>query len=661
MKTTLQLSLISAALLSQLNAQNITLKPLEISSTAIKTDELKSTDAVEVYTQEDIEKAHVQNIYEFLNQETSVTSTPNYGNPFAQQLDIHGYGTSTGNQNIVITIDGRRINNIDLVPQLLSLISPSAIKKIEIIKSSGIVIGGDGANAGVINITTKQENAKEVSFYMGTYGLVDGSFYVGHKSDSLSISVMGEAQKNDGIRDIDTDGNKDENSQGVGSFHLAYTPMEELELRAGASFSKSSVIYAGALTEAEYDQDPTQMGTRTSNKQGYDTRVLEAGVSYFISDAIALKFDAANERKTSNYDSLYTNTNVYNSRADYVYNSAKVTLEYDSDSLSLVTGVDAFNGERDSSSYSDFGFGASQTASITSKNNIAAFFMSRFNFGSSSLKAGFRHEKVSYEYSEVGKNLKDDYSLNGAELGYNYTFNETKSLFLNYAHAYQAPDIDRFFSTTYPAPAFQPVVGFNEFIDPMTSDSITLGYNQISSTNKFKISAYYIALKNEIYYEPVTFKNTNIDKSHKYGLDLYDKYIIISQLNISLNYNYVQAIIDEEREGTNDYSGKKLPGVSDHNLKAALTYLPNKNTSMTLSHVYRSEAYAANDFNNDFSQKQDAFNSTDISATYAKDNWEIFAKINNLFDVKNGLWIKDDAIYPVNFTRTALAGFKLKY
>ena len=47
--------------------------------------------------------------------------------------------------------------------------------------------------------------------------------------------------------------------------------------------------------------------------------------------------------------------------------------------------------------------------------------------------------------------------------------------------------------------------------------------------------------------------------------------------------------------------------------------------------------------------------------TYAKKNWEIFAKINNLFNQNNGLWIRDDAIYPVNFTTTAIAGFKLKY
>jgi iron complex outermembrane receptor protein len=144
-------------------------------------------------------------------------------------------------------------------------------------------------------------------------------------------------------------------------------------------------------------------------------------------------------------------------------------------------------------------------------------------------------------------------------------------------------------------------------------------------------------------------------------VDIYDKWLITDAYNLVLNYNYVQAIIDDEKEGTDDYAGNKLPGVSDHSIKATLSYLPTKHTTLCLSQTYRSEAYAADDFANNFEQKQDAYNTTDISATYTKDNYEYFAKINNLFDQSNGLWVKDDAIYPVNFSRTVLAGLKLKF
>jgi iron complex outermembrane receptor protein len=153
-------------------------------------------------------------------------------------------------------------------------------------------------------------------------------------------------------------------------------------------------------------------------------------------------------------------------------------------------------------------------------------------------------------------------------------------------------------------------------------------------------------------------KNTNIDKSHKYGLDLSDQWIINEQLALNANYNYVQALIDTEHQNGEVYDGKKLPGVSDHNVKVTFSYLPNTNTTLALTQVYRSSAYAQEDFANNFTQKQEAYHSTNLSVTYAKDNYEMFAKINNLFDQSNGIWINNDEIYPVDFTTTFTAGLK---
>lgn len=642
------LSLLTAGLLQTIVAKEVQLEPLEVTSTAIKTDELKSTDAVEIYTAEDIEKAHVQNVYEFLNQNTSVITAPGYGNPFTQKIDMRGYGIGDGYQNTVITINGRKMNNVDMVPQLLGTISPDSIKRIEIIKSSGIVTGGDGANAGVINITTKQSNEKEVTLYGGTYNTKDASFYLGHKTDTLSISANAEAQSNGGIRHVTLNNDKDQSKLATGTLNLAYTPIEELELRAGASFARTDVFYAGYLTKNEYEKDPTQATTLGyESHQKYDTDTMSLGASYFINEQMSVNVDGNHEKKKSQY--------VPYSPAYYTYDSAKASFDYENDLLFLTIGADIFNGERD-------GYG-----SKTSKNNLAGYIMSRFNLSNSTIKAGYRYETVSYEYRATGPSLKEDHQLNGAELGYNYTIDSENSLYANYSHSYQAPDIDRFFSTTYPPPTYTPVVSFNGFIDPMQANNYTLGYNNLQASNKFKISLFYIDLKNEIYLSPdpsgFTYgTNTNIDKSHKYGLDIYDKWLITPKWNLALNYNYVQAIIDDEVSNYGeDYSGNKLPGVSDHNVKATIHYLPSQFTTLGLTQVYRSEAYAANDFNNNFSQKQDAYMSTDISVTYSRDTYEVFAKINNLFNQKNGLWIKDDVIYPINFTTTAIAGLKLKF
>ena len=377
--------LLSLAALSALtytvSASTVTLEPLTVTSTAIKTDELRSTDAVEVYTAEDIKKAHVQNVYEFLNQQTSIIAMPSYGNPFTQKLDMRGYGISDGHQNIVITINGRRMNNVDSVPQLLSSISPESIEKIEIIKSSGIVTGGDGANAGVINITTKKSNNKEITIYGGTYvnsgitgivegpyGVRDASFYVGHATDLFSISANGEIQKDDGMRNIDAADNKDKSSLKQGGLDLTLTPIEELELRAGLSVTRTEVVYGGSMTQAEFDEDPFQQGTvdygfgpspSSATEQEYSSDAFNLGMSYYINSSLTFNIDGFSEQKRSEYIS-------YDYIADYAYNSAKASLDYNSDLLALSVGVDLFNGTRDSHA------NAYAVANSTDKENIAA-------------------------------------------------------------------------------------------------------------------------------------------------------------------------------------------------------------------------------------------------------------------------------------------------
>lgn len=637
MKKKILLSLLASTILV---AGEIELAPLSITSTAIKTDELRSTDAVEIYSAEDIENANVQNIYEFLNQQTSVITMPSYGNPFSQRLDMRGYGIGDGYQNIVITIDGRKINNIDMVAPLLSAISPTSIERLEIIKSSGIVASGDGANAGAINIITKRKSTKEITVYGGTHGTAAGSFYLGHRNEKLFVSANGEAQKSDGVRNINSSGDKDESSLTTAALNISYTPIDELELRAGVSFARTDVIYSSYLSLNEYEND-IKKPTGTINEQWYDTDALSLGISWYINDKLSLKIDGGREKKESiyNYQSPFFS---YTSTTDYDYNSFASTLDYVDDMFSLTFGYDRFNGNLVNSN------------NDLTKINDALFFMSEFYLGKSTLKAGYRYEDVSFE-SKTGEDQED--KLHGVEIGYNYALDKESSLFANYSHSFESSSVDRLFRWSTGA--------FMGYVEPSKANNYTIGFNYIKPNNKFKVSLFYIDLKDEIYYysDPtyVSSRNTNIDKSHKYGLDIYDKWLISDKFNAALNYNYIRAKIDTEVENGEDYSGNDLPGVSDHNIKATLSYLANKNTTLALTQVYRSEAYAANDFNNNFAQKQAAYKSTDISLTYTKDSLELFAKINNLFNQKNGLWVQDDAIYPMNFTTTATAGFKLKF
>jgi iron complex outermembrane recepter protein len=632
-----------------LEAQDVSLDDLTVTSTPLHDTELNAPAAVEVYTAEEIEKSHVQSVYEFLNLQTSVFAIPNYGNPMTQNIDMHGYGLENGYENIVVTVNGRRLNNIDMVPQLLSAISPANVERLEIVKGSGVVLNGNGANAGAINIITKENPSNAVSFYGGIYNTYDAAFQVSHTEGMLNVSATGEAYHTAGTRHIDAAQDRDEQTLADGTLNVTLTPTDALELRLGFAAARTNASYGSALTLDQYQADPAQPGTYPSPAyQQYSTDTLSAGITYLAGHNITLNLDAAREKKRMNADMpVYT----YQSVTDYDYRTLKASAEYNDRGLQLIGGADLFDGTANLSSvYAGYASGAK-----TSEKNLAGYVLAQYRTGSHTFKAGYRYERVTYDFSD-NNGTRDN--MQGVEAGYNYRIDRDRSLFASYAHAYQTPDINRFYNT------INFVYAFGQ-INPMTSDTFTAGYTAISPKNKLKLSAYYAALKNEFYYysEPTagTWANTNIDRSHKYGLDLYDLWMITKKIGLSVNYNYVQAIIDEEQMGTQNFSGNTLPGVSNQSVKAALIYMPTPALTCTLSHTYRSEAYALNDIGNDFAQKQQAYNSTDLSINYDKASYALFAKINNMFNHANGLWIQDNTIYPVNFTTTAIAGATLKF
>lgn len=636
-------SLLSGLLIAT-NLFSQELSTITVTSSLIHTNEKDSTYATEIYTKGDIEKSKSKDLYDFLNSQTSVIVNPSYGNTFSQKIDLRGYGIGDGYQNVVISVNGRKLNNIDMVTQLLSSIPVESIDKIEIIKGSGSVQYGDGANAGVINIITNGKNENYIKSYIGNNGTKNGTVSLGYSNDNLILNTFLDYTSTDGSRSLNTTGEKDENYNKNKIFNLIYFPTDNLELRLGRTYSNMNIKYGGSLTLVEYKSNPNQSNKIT--EQYFKSYVTNLGSTYDINKNYSVDFNFSDESKLSEYSTGY--------KSNYDYKSFNSKFNINEDNYKLAIGVDGFNGDR---------IGSSDT---TTKDNKALFISAEYNLNKDViLSAGARKERVEYTYSpNSGSELDDKLNLYAYDIGMNYKLNDTSSLFANYNRSYQAPDIDRFFASTwvFSGGSWNSTTAFNGFIEPAKVDNFNIGYTNIQKNNKLKVTLFASKLKNEIYYYKVglTSRNTNIDKSYKYGLELFDKYLINDDLYTSLNYSYIISKIDKENESNGAYNGKYLPGVSKHNLVLNLGYNIN-NFKTVLSHTYRSSAYAANDFENNFSQKQEAYNSTDVNLSYEYNNVELFAKIQNLFDEDNALWIEDDSIYPTNFERTYYAGVKYKF
>ncbi len=629
MQKKISTSLVASLLLATTNLYSAqSLEPITVTSSLIKSDEKSATFATEIYTKEDIQNSKSKDVYDFLSSQTSINVSPSYGNTFSQLLDLRGYGIANGGQNLIVLVNGRRMNNVDSLPQLLGSIPIESIEKIEILKGTGSVAFGDGANSGVINIITNGKNDNYIKSYVGNNGTKNGTASLGFIHEKIIANALIDYTSTDGTR-VNLNDDKDENYNKNKNFNLIYFPTDDLELNLTRNYSNMNIKYAGKLTLDEYKNNPNK--ANSFNEQYLSSYVTTSGFKYNFNPNLSLESSYSDEDKKSEYPTF---------KSKYVYQSLISKLNYQQDNYKLLFGVDGFDGDRIGSS------------NITNKSNKAIFLSGEYNISDDlKVSSGIRRENVEYKYQpNAGSDLQQDDYLNAYDLGVNYQLDDISSFFANYNKSYQAPEIDAFFYYG----------SFNEFIEPSKVNNYTIGYNNIQKNNKLKISVFRSDLKNEIYLEPISYINTNIDESHKYGLEVFDKYLINDNLYTSANYSYIIAKIDEENEGNGSYNGKDLPGVSKHNITVNLVYNIN-NINTVLSHTYRSSAYAANDFGNNFNQKQEAYHSTDLGTSYTYQNLELFAKIQNIFDEKNGLWIRDDAIYPVNFERTYYAGMKVKF
>lgn len=631
-----------AATESQLDTQTVTTNGLELS-------EFNAPFASEIHNAADIEKSGAISLYDYLGKHSSVTVLPSYGNPLTQSIDMRGFGVENGYQNIVVSINGRRLNNVDMVPQLLSNLPTSSIERIEIIKGSGSVAYGDGAMAGAINIVTKDISGGEINVAGGNHGQSTASVSAGVTQEYFALQVLAENTRSDGMRKADINGETDESDTNNLAAHLKVFPIAGMEIRLGKERSWLDNTYGNPLTYQEFSKNPAQKGSYTGwsnppteqpySKQKYSTDVTNSGASYQATDQLSFDIDHAIEKKEAEFI-----TDGYGFKYDY--RSTNISTKWQDEAFQVVAGIQLFDGERDGGS------------NKTNKDNQSIFLQTSYSLNDTLFSAGVRHEKVKYTYEETGSTtLKDDEKLTAWEVGVNHQHSEQLSAFANFVSGYQAPDIDRFFA--YDFSTFQTV--FNGFIDPAKHKTVNLGVNHLTAKNKAKVTFFYSHLKNEIFLDPFTFDNTNIDKSYKYGLELQNRWQVTEQFGANFNYSYTLAKIDKEDRGNGAFNGKKIPGVSPHVASLGLTYQVTDKDTVSLSETFRSKAYAINDFENNFSQKQRAYSTTDIGYQHKIDNMTLYAQVNNLFDQRNGLWVEDDAIYPVNFTRTWYVGVRAKF
>lgn len=644
MKKTIIASLIGLAFTPlALAEETIVLDNITVKANRFERKDTETTYASEIHTAKQIEQSGASTLFDYLAQQSSLNLGSNFGNRATPSINLRGYGQN-GFQNIVITLDGQRVNNIDLSPQLLAGIPLGNIDRIEVSKGSGSVVYGDGATAGAIQIHTKAKTGVSTSTSWGNYGQKNHIISAGISEELIDLSASASHESHDGFSDDDVTGHHDLQTSNTQNVKLKLKPTNDLRLVAEGTNSRNEVRYVGPLSKTEFDDDPKQNGGNAYTRQSLDTDQWKVGGEYDINDHISLSYTHFREDKTSAFPTFV---------ADYDYQSNDVSIRFESQFFSALIGYQGFDGERTTAFNS------------TSKKNNAIFVNTEYRPAWISdkliLSAGLRKDKVRYEFKPTsGTSLYDSEILHAWDIGANYQFNNNLSVFTNFNKSFQAPDIDRFFGFD----AFFNTV-FNGFIKPQRVETYNIGFNHVLANNRLKVAAFSAQLNNEIYLDPTQGffgTNSNLDSTRKYGVEIQDSFKFNNQLSASFIYNYIRAIVKKEDTiAGQPIHNKDLPGAPKHTFVANVNWQFLDNAYLNLNHTWRSKAYAFNDFQNNLDQKQEAYRTTNLAINYPYKNFSFFAAVNNIFEKENSIQVRDDVIYPVDFVRTWRIGMKADF
>lgn len=643
--TPIQPTVLAVALVAALPAlaqQNVgtMLTPVIVTANGIPTRDSDATYASEVHDRAMIESSGATSLYDYLSQNSSLNVMPSYGNKNAPLLDMRGYGIGSGAQAVAIYVDGRRLNEVDGGNSLLGSIPLTAVESIEISKGSGSVAYGDSAMAGAINIRTRAYSGVSVAAITGSRGFQSLSTSAGLSRDVIDLSFAASNDKQGYSSAADKTGAHDGSDNRTEQAKLMLKPFAGLKLFADGMNAHLDTRYANSLTPAQFEANPEQNGKPGTayTHQIYETRQMRVGAEYEIISGLSARYAHNVEDKTSTY--IGSSPNYYD------YTSDDISLTYRSTDFDLVGGAQRFQGDRLGSD------------NRTSKDNTGYYLQGVYRIGQLALSAGARRERVEYAYvPTAGASLENRHNLSAWDLGLNYRIDASTSLFSNLNSAYQAPNIDQFFSTDWGTGVA--VTTFNQFISPAKSRTLNVGVNHDTSRNKLRATLFYSKLKNEFYYDPLTYTNTNLDKSHKYGVELQDRWQVLDSLSISALYSYTQARIDTEvtSDGT-VLSGKDVPGVPRNAVTLGATWQPWANGTFNLNQVWRDSAYAVNDLSNNFQHRQSIYSATNVAFRQRYGKVEGYVGVDNLFDRANGIWVDNSTVYAVDFRRTLKVGLK---
>lgn len=562
-----------------------------------------------VITADDIRRAGVTDVNAAIRKiggvygRQSLTGSPDFN------LDLRGFGTNSG-QNLVILVDGVRLNENELSDAVLASIPVDTVERIEITRGGSSVLYGEGATGGVINIITRRGAAPgyhgSLSLEGGRFDQYDARARVAHGEGPLSFDLAAARQGTDNYRE-----NNEFRQKTISGGVQWAVDGSRLGLRVESA--RQDMRFPGSLTLEQFEVNPRQTFTPDDFGTLDSDRVTLFGEHRIGSVELAAELAHREREVTSFYGGPYPFESTYNSRQTQFSPRLRQIARWDGMLNEVVAGVDLARWERSTSTGSD--------ASQDSKAVYVRDEMRFANVHNARLALGARHERFDKDERNAdffvpnGEQSQNGWSIEGSIDPVAGITVHAKA-----GRSYRIPNADE--------NGYRSSEGL---LEAQTSRDLELGVSAGGEARRISARVFRHRLENEIFYDPTLAggfgANTNLDPTRRQGVEIEGQLQVAADWRLTGQFQHVKA---EFTGGPN--AGREMVLVPKNVLTARLAWMPSDGQTADIGAQYVSNQRYGSDFANSCDARIPSY--TTVDARYARKvgAWEFALSGLNLAD-----------------------------
>jgi iron complex outermembrane receptor protein len=598
-----------------------------ISASRIAQQNYKVAGNVTVINQDEIEASNATNLPELLNKSLGV-HIYDYGTTKSATVDIRGFG-ETAASNVLVLVNDRKLNSVDLSGPDLSRIPIGSVERIEIIRGAGSVLYGDNAVGGVVNIITKEGTGPLKGRVGGLYGSYDAQgtdLEVSGEKNKVSYYLYSKYMDDRGYRDNSDVLSKDYDAR------VGYNLWDKVGVDLNLTWHDDEFGLPGALS----DFDLQTLGRRGSSTPSDYSKTKDRAVNFSFNldpwpddmylGKLIVDFTYRNRDVFDNFVSFGVDTKR---NIDQTGVSAKYIFDqtiFDKQ-VNFVTGVDFNNIDNDILG------GQFNTANIDiSKDEFGVYGSLEYElFDHFFINGGTRYDQAKYIFDDHALHAYNtsEPSESVSMAGVKYEYGKGSAVHANVQQIFRFLATDEWYVSSTGA--------LNLNLKQQTGLQYEVGLRH-NFNDKFVayITPYLVDLNDEIFFDPKNFQNSNIDKTRRIGVEVgqetdLEKWIpfeigFLDKLNFVTNYNYQDP---EIMKGT--FKGSDIPFVARHQASVGLSTTVLEHYNVSFMERYVGARYAISDFENKSTQIKPYY-TLDSKVAYNAKNFEIYAGVNNIFN-----------------------------